>query len=150
MLAERIKMARNFRGIKQITLSKLVNISTPTIIRYESGEREPKASDLLKIAEALDTSVAYLMGEIDDPSPLNGAVIIEKTPVAAIEIAQSQPADVRVTIEDLPAKVMVGLLCERIKKEAPTMDDKTRIRVQDDLAECQRHMEGDIQEHLTA
>jgi hypothetical protein len=32
-----------------------------------SAEREPKIGDLQALARALDTSVAYLMGETDDP-----------------------------------------------------------------------------------
>ena len=37
-----------------------------TISRYETGEREPRISDLQKIATVLNTSVAYLVGETDD------------------------------------------------------------------------------------
>ena len=36
----------------------------------ENGRSNPKAEELSKIAVALDTSVAYLMGETDDPQPL--------------------------------------------------------------------------------
>lgn len=58
MIAQALKKAREDAGLTQLELSKAVNISVPTISRYESGEREPKASDIATIAKVLNVNVA--------------------------------------------------------------------------------------------
>lgn len=40
-----------------------IGVSPITVARWESGEREPSLATLVKIAMALGTSVAYLLGE---------------------------------------------------------------------------------------
>ena len=67
-LADRIRQARRRAGMKQTDLAEKSNLSVPTISRYENGERSPTANDLLVLAAVLDTSIAYLMGETDDPT----------------------------------------------------------------------------------
>jgi phage repressor protein C with HTH and peptisase S24 domain len=44
-------------------------VTGKTIWRIENGGREVKTNLLLQIASALDTSMAYLLGETDDPHP---------------------------------------------------------------------------------
>lgn len=66
---ERLKNMRKKSKMTQQEIADLIGVNTITISRYESGEREPKTSDLQKIAAALNTSVAYLIGETDDPTP---------------------------------------------------------------------------------
>ena len=66
----RISVARDKMGLTQAELATMANISTVTLSRYENSKRSPQYCDLQKIAQALKTSVAYLMGETDDPSPI--------------------------------------------------------------------------------
>ncbi|MDO4561375.1 MAG: helix-turn-helix domain-containing protein [bacterium] len=68
MISTLIKEARNKAGIKQVDLAEKVGISVATLIRYESGEREPKASEIKRIAKELNINVAYLFGESDTAS----------------------------------------------------------------------------------
>ena len=62
-LGERI---RTIRKNKKITLKELadkINVSTPTVSRYESNKREPNYETLLLIAEALEVPVSELLNE---------------------------------------------------------------------------------------
>jgi transcriptional regulator with XRE-family HTH domain len=67
MLNERIKLTRKKIGMTQADLSAKIGCSRVTIGRWESNERVPTTDDLQKLALALDTSVAYLIGETNDP-----------------------------------------------------------------------------------
>jgi transcriptional regulator with XRE-family HTH domain len=45
----------------------LAGISSRSIVRYEAGEQAPKAPTLLKIAQQLGVSLAWLTGDTEDP-----------------------------------------------------------------------------------
>lgn len=70
MIGERIKTARNRTGLTQEELSERIKKARQTVVRWEKGERAPQGDDLKLIANALETTVSYLTGETDDPSPL--------------------------------------------------------------------------------
>ena len=61
-LGERIKLLRESVGLSQMELSKKVDISQPSIARYELNKTEPKASDIVKLAKFFDVSTDYLLG----------------------------------------------------------------------------------------
>lgn len=61
-----LKEARLKAHLDQKDLADQVDIHPMTISRYETGEREPRISDLQKIAVILNTSVAYLVGEVSE------------------------------------------------------------------------------------
>ena len=67
LIAERLVERRKSKGLKQTELADTVKISIPTITRMENGKSNPKAEELSNLAAALDTSVAYLLGETNDP-----------------------------------------------------------------------------------
>ena len=56
-----IRERREALGLSQTELAEAVGISAKSLSRYESGEREPRASDLVKIADALGCSVELLV-----------------------------------------------------------------------------------------
>lgn len=62
----RIKTRRKELRLTQSELAQKVGTSLMTIVRWEKGERTPNISIMPKLAEALNTSVAYLMGFDDD------------------------------------------------------------------------------------
>lgn len=66
----RIKELRQKRNITQIRLSTEIEVSQETISAYENGKAEPRLDNLIKIADFLNTSTDYLLGRIDDDSPL--------------------------------------------------------------------------------
>lgn len=62
VLADRLLLARRRRQMRQDDLATAIEVSTQTISRWENGDREPRASDLQSLAEALGVSVAWLLG----------------------------------------------------------------------------------------
>lgn len=60
-MENRLRECREAKNISQVKLSEISGISRPTIIKIESGENvEVKASTLVKLAEALDTTVTEI------------------------------------------------------------------------------------------
>jgi transcriptional regulator with XRE-family HTH domain len=60
-ISEKIKYFRTAHKMSQEKLSELSGISFSTIRKYESGERKPKADQLLKLADALGISINTLL-----------------------------------------------------------------------------------------
>ncbi len=67
-LTERIKERRKSAGLRQADFAIAVGASLATIKRWESEKTIPDGNQLKKIAAALNTTVAYLSGETDDPA----------------------------------------------------------------------------------
>jgi transcriptional regulator with XRE-family HTH domain len=63
ILGDRMSEARKAKGLRQIDLAKLLNVSIDSVRRWEQGKREPRASDLENIAQHLDTSIEWLLGK---------------------------------------------------------------------------------------
>ena len=61
----RLKAARTNKGLTQAELGEAIGKSSWTIVRLESGERQPKEEELSKIAAALNVSTSYLLGLSD-------------------------------------------------------------------------------------
>lgn len=59
-IGDRLKHARETRGLKQVDLAKLAGVSQSTIGNVESGIRERPRS-LIEIAKALDVNVDWLL-----------------------------------------------------------------------------------------
>jgi phage repressor protein C with HTH and peptisase S24 domain len=68
-VGERIRSCRKAK-FTQVRLAKLIWVHEMTLRRWENGTRHPNASALQQLAAALGTTVAYLLGETDDPSPV--------------------------------------------------------------------------------
>lgn len=60
-IGNKIQNYRKLKGMTQDELSKSSGIYLSTIKKYESGERNPKPDQLLKIAEALGISVTVFL-----------------------------------------------------------------------------------------
>lgn len=60
---------RKKAGLTQSALAELVDLSRQTFVRWEGEETSPDIDDVKKVANVLHTSVAYLIGEVDDPTP---------------------------------------------------------------------------------
>lgn len=61
-LGERIRFLRESADLSQMELSKKIDVSQPSIARYELNITEPKASDIVKMAEFFGVSTDYLLG----------------------------------------------------------------------------------------
>ena len=60
-LGERLTSTRRVAGLSQHQLADRVGIERRTIQRYESGERDPRYTDLLLLAHALGVPLADLV-----------------------------------------------------------------------------------------
>ena len=56
-----IRECRKMRGMTQEKLAELVDIHVNTLLRWEYGTREPKASEIQKLAKALGVTEAELL-----------------------------------------------------------------------------------------
>ena len=66
------KAIRTKRKITQSELANVINVKQETISAYESNKALPSCEALLKLADYLNTSTDYLLGRIEDDSPLTG------------------------------------------------------------------------------
>ena len=62
MLNENLSKVRKERGLTQEALAVKLNVVRQTISKWENGTAVPDADTLCRIAEALDVSVANLLG----------------------------------------------------------------------------------------
>jgi len=64
---ERLKQARTKKGLSQGKLASAISVHVTNISRYERGENMPTSEVLSKLANALDTTVDFLMsGSLND------------------------------------------------------------------------------------
>lgn len=64
---ERLKQARTKKGLSQNDLAKTIGVHVTNISRYERGENRPTSDVLTKLANALGTTVDFLMsGSLND------------------------------------------------------------------------------------
>lgn len=68
IFAERLKEKRNEAKLSQKELGDIASCSRYTVMGWEQG-KTPTLEVMRKIAVALNTSVTYLSGETDDPTP---------------------------------------------------------------------------------
>lgn len=66
----RIRVRRRELGVSQGLLGDHLDLTFQQVQKYERGANRVSASMLVRTAERLRTSVAYLVGETDDPSVL--------------------------------------------------------------------------------
>lgn len=60
-LGRRIKLARELAGFSQEDVAKKLGVTKQTVSTYETGNVDPKSSQLLKIAEVLNVSIMFLL-----------------------------------------------------------------------------------------
>ena len=65
--AERIKSLRTKERYSQTEFGEMVGVRPNTVWRWENDKAKPDTETLVKIARALNTTAAYLLGETDAP-----------------------------------------------------------------------------------
>lgn len=68
-LSERIKTLRIQERYSQSKLGEIVGVKPNTVWRWENNKAKPDSETIVKIAHALNTSVAFLLGETDTSIP---------------------------------------------------------------------------------
>lgn len=59
----RLRHLRGYRGLTQAELARRAGVSKSDISGYEAGKREPRATALRKISDALEVSAGWLIGQ---------------------------------------------------------------------------------------
>ena len=65
MVGKRIKELRKQKKLSQMELADIINSAGDVIGRYERGTTSPSIETTIKIANALDVSLDYLVGKIE-------------------------------------------------------------------------------------
>ena len=65
-IGDRIKQLRQEKKISQKDMSEMLGLKTSTYSNYENNYREPGAEIIIKIAEALDVTIPYLLYGTED------------------------------------------------------------------------------------
>lgn len=69
-LGERIRKYRKAAGFTQKELGEKVGIDEVSISRYEGNYRVPRMNTLIEIADILHTTVASLMDDVEEETPV--------------------------------------------------------------------------------
>lgn len=81
MLSENLKQLRKAKGLSQEELAIKLHVVRQTVSKWEKGLSVPDSGMLIRLAEALDTSVTVLLGEpvaADSPENLELKAIAAK------------------------------------------------------------------------
>ena len=66
LIPEKLKEARERQGITRVEAARRMNIPQSSYVRYEKGDRKPTHATIVQMAQVLETSVDYLIGESED------------------------------------------------------------------------------------
>ena len=64
---ERLRKARDLRGLSQAQLAAKSGLPPASVSHFESGPRKPSFDNLKALAAALDVTTDYLLGRSDTP-----------------------------------------------------------------------------------
>jgi transcriptional regulator with XRE-family HTH domain len=68
VFGERLRLLRH-RKYSQEELANLLHVHNNTISKWESGTQAPRMNKMRELASILGTTVAYLLGDTDNPLP---------------------------------------------------------------------------------
>lgn len=66
VFAQRMKKAMDERRVTQSDLASMTGLGRSSISQYLSGKNEPKVKTIMTIADALNVSVEWLTGQIEE------------------------------------------------------------------------------------
>jgi len=92
MLNETIKALRKAKGLSQEELAIKLHVVRQTVSKWEQGLSVPDAQMLIKIAEALDTTVSALLGESSMQEGTDGPTAVWTTRSDEAQLLRQQLA----------------------------------------------------------
>ncbi|MDR9750081.1 helix-turn-helix transcriptional regulator [Pseudomonas sp. SZMC_28357] len=69
----RLRTAREYRGLNQAELAKNAGMQPSAISHFETGTRKPSFDNLRILADSLDVTTDYLLGRVEEFKDLAGA-----------------------------------------------------------------------------
>ena len=85
-----IKHYRKKAGLTQAELAKKCNISKDSVVRYESGHREPRASDIQKLCEVLGVGESELLNGSEDGGEIKFSFVLNISEVSTMDIKMNE------------------------------------------------------------
>ncbi|WP_195283546.1 helix-turn-helix domain-containing protein [Harryflintia acetispora] len=100
-LATRLKELRAKSGTSQQALADAVHVVKQTVSGYENLGNIPDIDIMIRIANYFEVSVDYLIGAVDEPTPITKIKPYELTEneIIMIENIRSLPQDIRETVQ---------------------------------------------------
>lgn len=78
MFGKRLKDCREKKKLSQAALARAISVHQSLIGKYERDEVKPSVDVALKLAEVLNTTVGYLVGEADDEKVLKDNAMLKR------------------------------------------------------------------------
>lgn len=75
---KKLRECRETKGISQNEVAKLLNTNHSIIGKYERDEVKPTVDVVKKLADTLDTTVGYLLGETQDQNILKDQDMLKR------------------------------------------------------------------------
>jgi len=66
-IAERVRELRTLKGLSQRAVGEAIGITERNYRKYEAGDNDPSASNIIKLADLFDVSADYILGRSDNP-----------------------------------------------------------------------------------
>lgn len=73
----RLKELRKEKGLTQVELADIVNVSKITVLRWENEERQIKPDKAQQLADFFRVNVGYLLGYNNDPKIYDDEIVME-------------------------------------------------------------------------
>ena len=100
---ERLRAAREYRGLNQQELASRAGLQPSAISHFETGTRKPSFDNLHLLADTLDVTIDYLLGRVAEFKALAGADQLHRH-YAKLDGADRKMADDLITMLAARAK----------------------------------------------
>lgn len=105
---KRLRECREAKGLSQQQLAKLMDTSYTVIGKYERDEMKPSIEVAMKLARLMDTTVGYLLGEMNESSVLKDPDMLKRLNDIA-SLPDDDKLHILYTIDNLLASVKTRL-----------------------------------------
>ncbi len=104
MLGKRVRDLRETKGLTQLELARMLNVSIRSVGNWERDEKPPSLDSLVEMARVFGVSTDYIVGLTDDPTPNshNADLSLQESRVVAA-IRRGDQLDAIKAIVDEPA-----------------------------------------------
>ncbi len=83
---EKVRSLRRKKGLTQEELSQALNVQRNTVWRWENKRANPDKNTMILLAAALDTTIAYLLGETDNPERTDPRHPLRDLPASDVQL----------------------------------------------------------------
>lgn len=100
ILGERMRERRRELRLTQETAAEMADVDPSYWSQLESSKyKNPGLVTVQRVAQALNTTMSYLIGEIDDPSPPPSIAAAHIEPGSSLEYGDPLPAETQLIVE---------------------------------------------------